>query len=183
MPPTAAKCGYSSRYPPALGPPQRRPAHVNPLFASRFGPAAAAAGPCQPAFCLPLWARRSGGRPMSSRFLPPASGPPLRSSSSAQSHPRPSSRRGLLPCNAPLAGARSRSPRVGEGATLYRGLVGLPRRPLRFVSARSRSPFLSLSGSCGSASFVSPHLAAARSTLPPCCPQSNPAAHGGSRCP
>ena len=94
----------------------------------------------------------------------------------AQSLPRPSSRRGLLPCNAPLVGARSRSPRVGEGATLKRSLVLLPRRLLRFVSARSRSPFLSLRKSGGSASFVSPRLAAARSTLPPCCPQSNPTA-------
>ena len=90
--------------------------------------------------------------------------------------PRPSSRRGLLTCNAPLVGARSRSPRVGEGATLKRGLVLPPRRLLRFVSARSRSPFLSLRRSGGSSSFVSPHLAAARSTLPPCCPQSNPTA-------
>ena len=107
--------------------------------------------------------------------------------SHAQSLPRPSSRRGLLPCNAPLVGARSRSPRVGEGATLKRGLVLLPRRLLRFVSARSRSPFLSLRKSGGSASFVSPRLAAARSTLPPCCPQSNPTAllptrHQPSQC-
>lgn len=51
-----------------------------------------------------------------------------------------------------------------------------PRRLLRFVSARSRSPFLSLRRSGGSASFVSPRLAAARSTRPPCRPQSNPTA-------